>query len=130
MIPHPPRSTRTDTLFPYTTLFRSAGIAAAAAAGIAAATVVAAAAIAGGRDHRDHLVRRDLLAADHQVLGAVDGIERGDVTARIDLDAIDRLALGIAGRDRQLVAVGPHLIAGGILARSDERSEGTDCVST
>src|SRR3546814_16430957 len=23
MIPHPPRSTRTDTLFPYTTLFRS-----------------------------------------------------------------------------------------------------------
>src|SRR3546814_4187382 len=25
MIPRPPRSTRTDTLFPYTTLFRSAG---------------------------------------------------------------------------------------------------------
>src|SRR3546814_1328145 len=25
MIPHPPRSTRTDTLFPYPTLFRSAG---------------------------------------------------------------------------------------------------------
>src|SRR3546814_18534464 len=27
MIPRPPRSTRTDTLFPYTTLFRSLGIA-------------------------------------------------------------------------------------------------------
>src|SRR3546814_15189694 len=27
MIRRPPRSTRTDTLFPYTTLFRSAGIA-------------------------------------------------------------------------------------------------------
>src|SRR3546814_4830596 len=26
MIPRPPRSTRTDTLFPYTTLFRSPGI--------------------------------------------------------------------------------------------------------
>src|SRR3546814_17514874 len=26
MIRHPPRSTRTDTLFPYTTLFRAAGI--------------------------------------------------------------------------------------------------------
>src|SRR3546814_13434614 len=26
MIPRPPRSTRTDTLFPYTTLFRSGGI--------------------------------------------------------------------------------------------------------
>src|SRR3546814_13596718 len=32
MIRRPPRSTRTDTLFPYTTLFRSAGPAAAAAA--------------------------------------------------------------------------------------------------
>src|SRR3546814_18673284 len=29
MIPRPPRSTRTDTLFPYTTLFRSNGVAAA-----------------------------------------------------------------------------------------------------
>src|SRR3546814_15129107 len=27
MIPRPPRSTRTDTLFPYTTLFRSLGFA-------------------------------------------------------------------------------------------------------
>src|SRR3546814_16368875 len=26
MVPPPPRSTRTDTLFPYTTLFRSVGI--------------------------------------------------------------------------------------------------------
>src|SRR3546814_17261582 len=26
MIPRPPRSTRTDTLFPYTTLFRSASL--------------------------------------------------------------------------------------------------------
>src|SRR3546814_18232896 len=26
MIPRPPRSTRTDTLFPYTTLFRSRGL--------------------------------------------------------------------------------------------------------
>src|SRR3546814_1881505 len=26
MIPRPPRSTRTDTLFPYTTLFRSNGV--------------------------------------------------------------------------------------------------------
>src|SRR3546814_15967447 len=26
MIPQPPRSTRTDTLFPYTTLFRSEGL--------------------------------------------------------------------------------------------------------
>src|SRR3546814_16794719 len=32
MIRRPPRSTRTDTLFPYTTLFRSAGVAGAGGA--------------------------------------------------------------------------------------------------
>src|SRR3546814_14208425 len=35
MIRRPPRSTRTDTLFPYTTLFRSEGIRRFAAAGVA-----------------------------------------------------------------------------------------------
>src|SRR3546814_19639036 len=34
MIPRPPRSTRTDTLFPYTTLFRSVVVEAAEAADI------------------------------------------------------------------------------------------------
>src|SRR3546814_5319299 len=37
MIRRPPRSTRTDTLFPYTTLFRSPGTARAVDAGIAGA---------------------------------------------------------------------------------------------
>src|SRR3546814_12840297 len=46
MIRRPPRSTRTDTLFPYTTLFRSER----QAAGYAAIRVVAAA-------HRDFAVR-------------------------------------------------------------------------
>src|SRR3546814_4616439 len=36
MIRRPPRSTRTDTLFPYTTLFRSNGIVARIAEGVAA----------------------------------------------------------------------------------------------
>src|SRR3546814_3776144 len=41
MIRRPPRSTRTDTLFPYTTLFRSAGVPrAAAGAGPGAAAAV------------------------------------------------------------------------------------------
>src|SRR3546814_18635014 len=35
MIRRPPRSTRTDTLFPYTTLFRSAGLDAAVDEGLA-----------------------------------------------------------------------------------------------
>src|SRR3546814_4090763 len=34
MIRRPPRSTRTDTLFPYTTLFRSAGLVDEAGAGL------------------------------------------------------------------------------------------------
>src|SRR3546814_20502415 len=34
MIRRPPRSTRTDTLFPYTTLFRSAGAAGAGGCGV------------------------------------------------------------------------------------------------
>src|SRR3546814_8868445 len=38
MIRRPPRTTRTDTLFPYTTLFRSQGQAAALAAPLAAAS--------------------------------------------------------------------------------------------
>src|SRR3546814_17256924 len=40
MIRRPPRSTRTDTLFPYTTLFRSAGFAAFFWTGLAFATTV------------------------------------------------------------------------------------------
>src|SRR3546814_2186460 len=46
MIRRPPRSTRTDTLFPYTTLFRS-GLAAGLAAGLVAAVFVAAGLAAG-----------------------------------------------------------------------------------
>src|SRR3546814_13068671 len=42
MIRRPPRSTRTDTLFPYTTLFRSDGYGPAP----------------GGKGHREHAVRR------------------------------------------------------------------------
>src|SRR3546814_2153168 len=48
MIRRPPRSTRTDTLFPYTTLFRSAG-AMAAHRGDDDAPASAAAAAAGAR---------------------------------------------------------------------------------
>src|SRR3546814_6004347 len=41
MIPRPPRSTRTDTLFPYTTRFRSKGRKSAAASKIAAGLLAA-----------------------------------------------------------------------------------------
>src|SRR3546814_15902544 len=59
MIRRPPRSTRTDTLFPYTTLFRSGAAevdAAAAVAGEAAEHPVAAAPVHAAGDRRDHAV--------------------------------------------------------------------------
>src|SRR3546814_1361293 len=89
MIRRPPRSTRTDTLFPYTTLFRSvavaAGVAAAAfldrarvvlmlrvadAHGAGAGEVMAVARVAG----RHHAVEHVDAARDrfHQVLGPAD----------------------------------------------------------
>src|SRR3546814_4935967 len=66
MIRRPPRSTRTDTLFPYTTLFRSAGLGDAGA-------VARMARLRGGRDlHRrrgDHPARRDLATAARRADG-------------------------------------------------------------
>src|SRR3546814_1524024 len=50
MIRRPPRSTRTDTLFPYTTLFRSA-------------------------DHRDRHRRHDVLQALFQQFDGIDDLE-------------------------------------------------------
>src|SRR3546814_2380048 len=57
MIRRPPRSTRTDTLFPYTTLFRSAAEAEAAAGRIPELTERVA------RDANDHQARFDLALA-------------------------------------------------------------------
>src|SRR3546814_12164527 len=74
MIRRPPRSTRTDTLFPYTTLFRSdAG---------RLVGLVARAAEAG-----THVLR---LAAEQRVDGVVDTAEVG----RLDLHVVRRTGLG------------------------------------
>src|SRR3546814_2395174 len=75
MIRRPPRSTRIDTLFPYTTLFRSAGRKVYAAEG--ARDAIAALTGAANRartlvatEHRD-LFRRPLLPAELGRFGAV-----------------------------------------------------------
>src|SRR3546814_14608718 len=74
MIPRPPRSTRTDTLFPYTTLFRSSAYAlrhraagAAFAVGWSAATMIA----------REHVADTLLTRA---IDGQVDTYTRADGT--------------------------------------------------
>src|SRR3546814_16926518 len=53
MIRRPPRSTRTDTLFPYTTLFRSLAVSLSAASAIPAATAAISAATAAAARLRD-----------------------------------------------------------------------------
>src|SRR3546814_4006243 len=59
MIRRPPRSTRTDTLFPYTTLFRSAGWAGAAFPGQARAPTGQGSALRGrSRLRRIHVARQ------------------------------------------------------------------------
>src|SRR3546814_9947377 len=102
MIRRPPRSTRTDTLFPYTTLFRSdAGISAAAAdarhrgvdlciAGVA----VRAQQRGGGHDHA-----RLAETALRHLLGDPRLLHRMAAVARQALDRGDEAAFAFRNRD-------------------------------
>src|SRR3546814_10933137 len=83
-IRRPPRSTRTDTLFPYTTLFRSAGV---AQAGVDGRVVVA-------QVHAGLLlVRRVALAVGGQVERGVlgEGAARFDVRQRQQAGEVARV---------------------------------------
>src|SRR3546814_18161836 len=110
MIRRPPRSTRTDTLFPYTTLFRSGGGAGPFGSGALAGTIELASAargelplLSGGIAYGS----RDSLIADAALAGDVGA---GYVT--------------ISGRfDR-----GDGFIQ--VVERSEERRVGQECVST
>src|SRR3546814_13981186 len=110
MIRRPPRSTRTDTLFPYTTLFRSAG-----AAVLAAAWSEIPAALAPG-PFAAHMIR-------HMSVVAV---------------AAPLLALGVAGTRLDparhwrwtAAAAVPASIAEMAGVRSEVRRVGKECVST
>src|SRR3546814_4775104 len=83
MIRRPPRSTRTDTLFPYTTLFRS----------IAAGDGGAGAALEGGRRRRDRLL--------HDARGAADRLSRFQLHQRCERVGVStRTAWRSLARDR------------------------------
>src|SRR3546814_8061159 len=58
MMRRPPRSTRTDTLFPYTTLFRSRHVERARTSSGTSVTSEANACVGGGGERRRRLVRR------------------------------------------------------------------------
>src|SRR3546814_9931927 len=94
MIRRPPRSTRTDTLFPYTTRFRSA-------------------LIAGDRH------TADLLAFD--VLDLVDDLLEGLAKLRLAVARLQEIAQTLP-KPRVAVAAGDAAGAGGISHRSEEHT--------
>src|SRR3546814_14186549 len=69
MIRRPPRSTRTDTLFPYTTLFRSAARRAADGGGLCAgpAHLCEDAARQGHQDRREGLIRKPSVSTEVEI---------------------------------------------------------------
>src|SRR3546814_8404604 len=115
MIRRPPRSTRTDTLFPYTTLFRSPGRGAWAtvagrqvvignaalleARGIAPGTLDAAAAHA-----REQGQTAVLVAVDGKPVGAIaiaDAVKTGTLDALPALHSAGLRVLMVSGEDRK-----------------------------
>src|SRR3546814_16951761 len=100
MLRRPPRSTRTDTLFPYTTLFRSHDHRRAATGGHAFFLALEVDAAVGGRFAE--LAAQLLLRVPDQVLGAVE--PAADVGAERDIVAADRAGLEhrIEGRDLEI----------------------------
>src|SRR3546814_3579611 len=99
MTRRPPRSTRTDTLFPYTTRFRSAGLDVRL--------------LAGAAHHRG------LVLGDDDALGAAEHVE-GDV---LQLDADVFGDGGAAGQDGDVLQHGLAAVAeAGSLHRGDRKS--------
>src|SRR3546814_13969303 len=111
MIRRPPRSTRTDTLFPYTTLFRSKEI-----------VIVEVEARVDG-DRRDEAARREFVDIGNALVAhfgaiAVDVVPVG-AQAEIAFDLLaDRARIAAVEGQRQPVV------------RSEERRVGKECVST
>src|SRR3546814_15511742 len=103
MIRRPPRSTRTDTLFPYTTLFRSVGADRRLRAhGDAADDLGARPQEAAVADHRRaaaaaavHIAEHDAvgdvdIAAEHRVAVKIEAAETVEEQAGSDLHILDR----------------------------------------
>src|SRR3546814_15492459 len=110
MIRRPPRSTRTDTLFPYTTLFRSNGF---------------------RLDGKKSFVLHGHVADMSIVAAKTDG--------GITLFAVPKDAKGLTADPRRLVdsSLASHVTLDGVevdadavIGRSEERRVGTECVST
>src|SRR3546814_17238528 len=117
MIRRPPRSTRTDTLFPYTTLFRSNAVPA-AVAGIGAIATQANANVAYKGLALAHLDEGATAPVTLQHLLEEDPDRDHRQVGIVDMDGVAASHTGSACFDW----------AGG--ARSEERRVGKECVST
>src|SRR3546814_5229908 len=106
IIRRPPSSTRTDTLFPYTTRFRSLGIGEIATLAARAFGDQAAGTIDAGRMklHELHILQRDASAQRHAVAVAGAGMRRsgGEIGAAVTAGGKNRLlgaiTMQLAGR--------------------------------
>src|SRR3546814_14504340 len=111
MIRRPPRSTRTDTLFPYTTLFRSA-------------------------DHVDDIPVGGDIAAHHAERLAQRALDNVDAVRRLVAVGDAAAARAVHADGMNLVAIGERVVFFGQIAdrvdrrRSEERRVGKECVST
>src|SRR3546814_15269160 len=115
----PPSSTRTDTLFPYTTLFRSL---AAGTANFLHADIV------GARDEGPPHPVAAIVAPHHPNLAALEIDGAQIVRDRGRLRDVD---LHREGRDRRMrLCVDRQAGGGERLDRSEERRVGQECVST
>src|SRR3546814_11796560 len=100
MIRRPPRSTRTDTLFPYTTLFRSAAVGADDEVAVIEGADADRVALVDPDDHGAVMIARG--GAQRRDLGSVDE-DRGVIEAFMPLGALDRrhqpVPIGIGGHE-------------------------------
>src|SRR3546814_17009413 len=145
MIRRPPRSTRTDTLFPYTTLFRSDpffDLAAPKSTGRDYFNLSWLAARHAGLDSRDAAdVQRSLLELTVESIAraieAIPALNKPDLFACgggvRNAFLMRRLAARLPKihvRDTRALGVDPAWVEASAFARSEERRVGKECVST
>src|SRR3546814_18622195 len=118
MIRLPPRSTRTDTLFPYTTLFRSAGEGLARDQAQRAAPHVSEIGkdllgIGRARQHRPRFVE-ETAAGLGQLDAAADAVEQADIVARLPRGARRAQVGRASSSERVWQSVSVSVVAGSL----------------